>query len=49
MLKLTVHAVRRLQERKIALAWVEVTIDSPDWVSADPDPNLTRSFKAIDA
>ena len=48
MLRLTGHATQRLRERGIALAWVEAAVGSPDWISADADPALTRSFKVID-
>ena len=47
MIKLTLHTERRLAERKIALAWVEVAVIAADWTEADPDQALTRSFKAI--
>jgi hypothetical protein len=36
-----------MQERGIALSWIEATVTSPDKVEPDPDPALTRSFKAI--
>ncbi len=45
----TPHAARRIRARKIALAWIEAAIASPDWTTPDPDPALTRSFKAIAA
>ncbi len=47
MIRLSIHAVKRLAERKIAWAWVELTIASPDRIAADHDPALTQSFKAI--
>jgi hypothetical protein len=43
----TTHLAQRLSERKIALQWVEATIASPDWTAPDPDPTLTRSYRAI--
>jgi hypothetical protein len=49
MIALTLHTELRLRERKIAFAWVELTISSPDWTRQDKDPALTRSYKAIHA
>lgn len=47
MIRYSLHASRRLVERVISLAWVEVAIAEPDWVRPDIDPVLTHSFKAI--
>ena len=49
VIRLSTHASKRAAERKIALAWVELTVSSPDWIAADHDPALTHSFKAIAA
>ena len=46
-IRLTKHMERRIQERKLPLAWIEATIAAPDWTAADPDPALIRSFRAI--
>ncbi|HJS84092.1 MAG TPA: DUF4258 domain-containing protein [Acetobacteraceae bacterium] len=49
MIRLTKHVERRIQKRHLALAWIEATIAAPDWTAQDPDPTLTRSYKAIAA
>jgi hypothetical protein len=46
---LTLHVARRMRERKIAFAWIEESILSPDWTTPDPDPAPTRSYKSIAA
>jgi hypothetical protein len=48
MLILLRHAEEALDKRLLQLDWIERTITSPDFVQPDPDPTLTRSFKAID-
>ena len=47
MIRLTMHVQTRMQQRKIALAWIEAILAAPDWVADDKDPTLTQSFKAI--
>ena len=50
MLRLTRHASEAMQLRQIPLDWVLATIETPDWVSADPrHPERIRSFKRIAA
>jgi hypothetical protein len=41
------HGQKRTSGRGIALAWIEATVSAPDWTKPDPDPALTRSYKAI--
>jgi hypothetical protein len=41
------HAVQRIATRQLRLEWIEQTVLNPDWTTADPDPALTRSYKAI--
>lgn len=49
MILLTKHAEEAVEERKIALDWIERTVAMPDFSDIDPaDPTLTHSFKAID-
>ena len=43
----TAHAERQMLERGIEAEWVERVVLQPDWTRPDPDPSLTRSFKAI--
>jgi hypothetical protein len=47
MIKLSIHTERRLVERKIDRSWVDATVLTPDWTTSDPDPALTRSYRAI--
>ncbi len=47
MIRLATHAARRAAERGIAPAWIEATIQAPDWTTPDPDPTLTRSYRVI--
>ena len=47
MIVYTRHTEQRLIERRINRAWIDATIMSPDWTTSDPDPTLTRSYKAI--
>jgi hypothetical protein len=48
MIRLTKHAQEAVGIRNIALAWIEATVISPDYVTADPrHPDRTRSYKAI--
>jgi hypothetical protein len=49
MIRLSIHTEKRVAERALDLAWIEATITAPDWTTADPDPTLTRSYKAIAA
>lgn len=47
-LSLTAHARLTIQERGLALEWVERAIESPDRIEADPSgPDIWRSFKLI--
>jgi hypothetical protein len=48
MLILTRHAREAIEKRLLDLEWIERTIAAPDFTHRDPDPTLTRSFKAID-
>jgi hypothetical protein len=47
MIKLSIHTEKRITERRILPAWIDATVLTPDWTAADPDPALTRSYKAI--
>jgi hypothetical protein len=47
MIKLSIHTGKRIVERRILLAWINATVLTPDWIATDPDPALTRSYKAI--
>jgi hypothetical protein len=47
MIKLSIHTETRAIERKIERAWIDATVLTPDWTAPDPDPTLTRSFRAI--
>jgi hypothetical protein len=47
MIRLTKHVALRVRQRHLALAWIEATIAAPDWTAQDPDPTLTRSYRAI--
>ena len=46
-IRYTAHAVRQVVLRDIDVRWVEEALTSPDWTAPDPNPVLTRSFKAI--
>ena len=48
MIRLTRHAREAISARGIAFAWIEETVSSSDFVTADPrHPERTRSYKAI--
>jgi uncharacterized protein DUF4258 len=47
MLILTKHAQEAVDKRKLAVEWIERTVAAADFRKPDPDPALTRSFKAI--
>jgi hypothetical protein len=48
MIRLTKHAQEALDVRNITLAWIEATVNSPDFVEVDPrHPERTRSYKAV--
>jgi len=48
MIRLTKHAEEAIAVRAIALRWIEATVNSPDFVQADPrHPERQRSYKAI--
>ncbi len=50
LIRLTVHALEMIEERKIDPAWVEATVLVADWTTPDPrDHSLTRSYRMIDA
>lgn len=47
-IRLTAHAHLTIQERGLALEWVERAIQAPDRAEADPSgPDVWRSFKRI--
>lgn len=49
MLRLTKHAAEAIEQRDLALDWIDRTITASDFTDTDPhDPVLIRSFKAID-
>ncbi len=48
MIRLTKHAQEAIAVRNLPLAWIEATVNAPDFVEADPrHPERTRSYKAI--
>lgn len=47
MLKPTHHAEIEMRRRAIRWDWIEATVSAPDWIEADADPMLTRSFRSI--
>ena len=47
MLKLSQHIADEMGGRSIRLAYIETAIAAPDWQTADANPLLARSFKAI--
>jgi len=48
MIRLTKHAQEAVDVRNITLAWIEATVNSPDFVEVDPrHPERTRSYKAV--
>jgi hypothetical protein len=48
MIKLTIHATRRMQQYGIVWAWIVAAVTVPDWTKPDPrEPGVTRSFKAV--
>jgi uncharacterized protein YuzE len=45
---LTAHALVRLHDRNIDPKWIDETVHSPEWISADPrDPSIERRFRSI--
>jgi hypothetical protein len=47
-IRYTKHADRRLVQRNIAKAWIELALASPDRKAPDPsDEQLTRAYKNI--
>jgi hypothetical protein len=46
-IRFSVHTEKRATERGIGRAWIEQTVLAPDWTRPDPDPALTRAYKAI--
>ncbi len=47
VIRLTQHADTELPRRGLRRDWIEAAIAAPDWTASDPDPTLTRSYKAI--
>jgi hypothetical protein len=48
MIRLTKQAQEAVDVRNITLAWIEATVNSPDFVEVDPrHPERTRSYKAV--
>jgi len=48
MIRLTKHAQEAIEVREITLGWIEATVNSPDFVQADPrHPERQRSYKGI--
>jgi Domain of unknown function (DUF4258) len=46
MIRLTKHAQEAIDVRNITLAWIEATVNSPDFVEVDPrHPERTRSLE----
>jgi Domain of unknown function (DUF4258) len=44
----TYHALEKFQERRIALEWIDRTLDEPDVTEPDPtQPGAIRAFKAM--
>jgi hypothetical protein len=41
-----IHAEKQAIERKLGRSRIEATVLAPDWTEADPDPGLTRPYKA---
>ncbi len=46
MIRLMQHVVTAMHRRGLLLDWIEAAILAPDWTAPDPDPVLTRSYKA---
>jgi len=44
---LSKHAEEAVENRNLRFDWIERLLTEPDFVRPDPDPTLTRSFKAI--
>jgi hypothetical protein len=50
MIRLLAHAKEAMEARGVSLAWVEATLETPDWTEADPHhPERSRSYKVIAA
>jgi hypothetical protein len=47
MVKLSRHTTDEMDGRGISLAHIETALASPDWQAPDPNPGLSRSYKAI--
>jgi hypothetical protein len=46
---LSVHMADELATRRLAIEWIALTVQSPDWTMPCPkDGSLTRSFRRID-
>ena len=48
MIRLTQHAMARIDNGEVARAWIDATIAQPDWTRPDPcRAGVTLSFRAI--
>jgi len=48
MIRFTRHAREMIEERSLALKWVETAIAAPDWSEPDSlNPQVTRSFRRV--
>lgn len=47
MIRLSKHTTDEMTGRGISLAYIEAALAAPDRQTPDPDPALTRAFKAI--
>jgi hypothetical protein len=47
MIILSKHAEEAVEKRNLRFDWIERVLAEPDFAHPDPDPTLTRSFKAI--
>lgn len=46
--RLSEHAAKRMQQRKILPEWIQTALDNPDTTESDQeDPNLAHALKAI--
>ena len=50
MIKLTTHATERVENGEVALAWIILAVEQPDWTRPDAiRPGVTQSFRSIGA
>ncbi len=48
--RLSDHAAKRVQKRKVLIDWIQGTLDEPDKIESDPeDSRLTHALKEIPA